>query len=796
MTISRLRAWTVALVACVFMATSACGGGGEARKAEHIAKGEKFMAERNYAKARIEFRNALQIDPNDAQVRALVGLSNERLNEYKDAVNAYRLALSADETLEMPRSRLALLYASAGLSDEAMELVTAGLQIHPRSSGLLTAKAVAVAAKDPGAARLDAEEALRLDPTNADAAGVLASLLWRQGERSEAIALLEKSVSASPDALELRKSLARLLLSEGRATEAEKHLAEVIRLDPGQVDHRFAVGQVYLAQGKVDQALETLRAAVAAHPERVDAKLALAQLLVEHRSFEEGERQMLEYGQQAPKDLELQLAIGRFYEANRRFESAIKTYAVVVKSADDRPQGVTARTRLASMSIRDGKLDDASGFLEEALKMSPRDTEALSLRGDLALRRGNPSAAIIDLRAAQGMQPDSVQIGTALARAYVQSGSKDLAEQTLRGLVQANPGDLEARLALSQFLLESDKSAQAQTILEQLVSEQPYNIAALDGLGRMQLASGDTAAALLTADSLQSLQPKSWLGFRLEGLALEREGKIKEAREAFERAAALEPQSTEPLLALVRLDLLERNPDKGLQRLEQAKAGQPGNPVIEMARGDVLAIMGRWSDAIASFRSVIADDPSSVQAYRGLSNAYMGSGDSEKAIAVLKDGLPATREAPALLLAMAMAYGRMDRDSDAVATYERVLEKQPMNEIAANNLAMILVDRLGDSRSLERAEELAQRFASSRNAGFLDTYGWVMSSRGHHTKAVDALSEALALQPGAVVIRYHLGMAQVRAGQVEDGRKHIEAALAAQPDFPGAERARETLKDL
>ena len=77
------------LIAALLLAVVACGGG-EARKAEHVAKGEAFLAERNYEKARVEFRNALQIDPKDARVRAYVGLANERLGNFEDAVRAYR----------------------------------------------------------------------------------------------------------------------------------------------------------------------------------------------------------------------------------------------------------------------------------------------------------------------------------------------------------------------------------------------------------------------------------------------------------------------------------------------------------------------------------------------------------------------------------------------------------------------------------------------------------------------------------------------------------------------------------
>ena len=66
--------------------------------ARAIERGESFLAEEDYDKARIEFSNALQIDPNNPEVIYLAGRSAEGLQDYRTAAQAYRASLENDPT--------------------------------------------------------------------------------------------------------------------------------------------------------------------------------------------------------------------------------------------------------------------------------------------------------------------------------------------------------------------------------------------------------------------------------------------------------------------------------------------------------------------------------------------------------------------------------------------------------------------------------------------------------------------------------------------------------------------------
>jgi len=65
-----IRAWLVGLL----LSTVLLGcGDAEEQKAKYLDRGKSFYAEENFEKARVEFKNVLQIDPKDVEARENTG---------------------------------------------------------------------------------------------------------------------------------------------------------------------------------------------------------------------------------------------------------------------------------------------------------------------------------------------------------------------------------------------------------------------------------------------------------------------------------------------------------------------------------------------------------------------------------------------------------------------------------------------------------------------------------------------------------------------------------------------------
>ena len=786
----------VLLLMGLIAAATGCGGS-EARKDKAMERGQQLYAQRAYAKARVEFRNALQVDPKDAAAWTLLGETNEALGEFKEAVDAYRNALELDESQVRARARLGRMMVFGGAPDQALETIEPGLAKHPQSADLLAVRAAVHQQQgDIEGARKDAEAALAAEPNQPDATALLATLAWREGRRDEALAMLDKTLKASPDDIMLRQIYAQLLLTAEKPDLAEVQLKEIVRLDPGTLGNRYRLAQLQASQKKIDEAVATLRDAIKAKPEDVEAKLALATLLAAQRSFEDAETELLGFVKSSPKDLDLRLGVARFYDTNGKQQQAEAMYREVMKDAGDKAAGVTARGRLASLMIRTGRTEEGAKLADEVLAKNPSDADALVMRAQLAMQRGAPEDAIVDLRAALRDQPANLLLIVQLAQAYIRSGDVALAEQTLRQAVQANPRDVRTRLALAQFLVNKGEPAQARPVLEQLVKDEPNNMEALEGYAKLLLMLNDPAAALLAATTLQSLQPKSATGFYLAGLAQQSLQRTDEARKSFEAALAADPAALEPLVTLAQLDVAAGDDAQALARIDARMATQPKDARLQNLRGELLMSMRRFADAGASYAAAAKLQPVWPQPYRGQAGALIAAGQTDRAIEVLKGALLATGNSAEIAVDLGTLYTNAGRPDDAIAVYDRVLERDPNNLVAANNLAMLLITSRSDTASLERAEKLTERFADSDNPAFLDTHGWVLYKRGRYSDAIAPLTRAVAKVPQAQEIQYHLGMAQLKAGRIADARKSLEAAVKGDQGYPGKDAARSALAGM
>ncbi|HMK87891.1 MAG TPA: tetratricopeptide repeat protein, partial [Steroidobacteraceae bacterium] len=485
------------------------------------------------------------------------------------------------------------------------------------------------------------------------------------------------------------------------------------------------------------------------------------------------------------------------YEQGKEYPKAEGVYREIIQAAQLKPPGITARDRLAFLKVETNQLADAERLLAEVLDKNPRDNDALILRGNLALAQKDPKSAINDLRSVLRDQPNAVGVMRSLARAHLANGEPALAEETIRRAVDADPKDGAVRLDLVNLLVQLGKPEQAKPVVDELVKQHPDDAAGLGAQFTVDAAAHDVVDAKAAADALVSTHPKVALGYFEQGKIAESQDHPDEALALYTKALDLQPDSTEALESLVAALVRAKRTPEALQRLDAVAAEFPSLPFALNIKGGVLLANHNAAEARAAFQGAVARQPTWWLPYRGLATVEQGlDHDSAAAIATLRAGVAKASEPLPLQTILASLLVSLGKVDDAVNVYEDALRSNPQSDVAANNLAMLLITYKTDSHSLDRANALAARFANSPNPAFLDTYGWVLYKRGESEAAVAALQSVLNKAPDSPTSLYHLGMAQASAGQAEAARDSLARSLKFGKNFAGIDEAKAMLDKL
>ena len=126
--------------------------------------------------------------------------------------------------------------------------------------------------------------------------------------------------------------------------------------------------------------------------------------------------------------------------------------------------------------------------------------------------------------------------------------------------------------------------------------------------------------------------------------------------------------------------------------------------------------------------------------------------------------------------ALASAYEAIGEFALAEARYRAILDRQPDDAIALNNLAFLLAARPG---RVEEALPLAQRAygLAPRSPHVADTLGWVHFLGGNLALARLFVEEALKARPEVAEIRIHAAAIALAGGDPARAREELAAAL-------------------
>lgn len=787
---------TKATLVALALSLAACGGA-EARKQKYLDRSKAYLEQENYDKAAIELKNVLQIDPKHAEAYLLLAQVEEQRNNHRQAFGAYARAVELAPDSPHAQGRLGRYYLISGDTAKAAEVADAILQKHPNDvAARILRAAVRLRQGDEAKALSEVKAVLSEQPGSAEAAQLASVIYQKQGNLEQAMSTLAESIEKNPKDVGTRQQLARLYASQKTIDKAEQLLREIVAIEPKKLSHRATLAVFLNETNQLDQAEQVLREAVQVDPIDPQRTLLLAEFLANRRGVDRAEQELKKAIDASPKAASLQFALGTLYEKTGTPDKAVEVYRTLISRNGTKPDGLQARNYLGELWFKQAKYDEAGQLAAEVLKENARDNRALLLQGRVALQRRDAVSAISSFRSVLKDQPESAEALTLLGDAHAQNREPELAREHFHKAVEANPRNVAGRVRYAQFLASSGDRGTALKEIDRALAIDGDDVSALSTKAEIQANSRDLSGAESTLRKLKNAHPKNPVGHYLTGQLFVGQKKYDQAIQEFEQAIALAPGSPDALTAVISAHLASGHPERAEKRIETALKEKPDAALLHNLLGEVYLREKKYAEAERSLARARELQPGWNAPHNGLATLYALQGDHAAAVATLEAGLKTIPDDQMLLMALAQANERKDDFAASIETYERVLKRSPNHLVAANNLAALLADHKNDSDGLKRARELLPLLEQSSEPALRDTAAWVYYRVGETDKTVSLLRPVVEKAPKAAIFQYHLGMAYHKQGDAQAAKLHLSKAVAANPNFPGADEARATLSAI
>ena len=631
-----------------------------------------------------------------------------------------------------------------------------------------------------------------------------------KGAWDVAMALQKEALEISPL---FALKVAQLAVDAGRDEAAAKILGRILGRDPGNQTARLKLAELYMAQNNAMSALNALGPMKDSSDPKTLALLASIYKQLDRNTDATAVQEKLKAATSG-NPLELRRAALANIQAGRP-DQAIKDLSEAVAKNPTNPVlvapmiGALMQTQRYTEALR----------IADRLGGDPKQRAAsMVFRGDILAQKRDLADAETAFNEAIKLEPDSRNALLGRAGLYLLIQRYDQATRDLHAILAGNPKDAAALTQLAYISARQGRDGDVRSNLAKAIAADPADPDPRLSLSRYLAERGQLRAAQEQADSVAKLQPSNAEAVELQGTIHQRMGQKKEAAASFRRLALLLPNSVNSQLSLANALFMAGDRAGSLKAMDAALALAPKSHAVKAAQIDQLLAMGQAEQAVSAARAFRKANPQAESDIL-LADALERTKHADEAMDILSNSF-STKPTRAVLiryvrlatmqkqdkrgdnalaswlqkypgdvgtrLEFANFYLNQGDTARAATLYEAVLQRQPGNILAMNNLGDLL--RTSNPRRasalLTKAVELAPNLPEVN-----DSLGWLKVQQKDAASGLTYLKRAHDLRPKDATITYHLVVALDANAKRNDARPLLKNLLASGEAFPDKQAA-------
>jgi putative PEP-CTERM system TPR-repeat lipoprotein len=356
-----------------------------------------------------------------------------------------------------------------------------------------------------------------------------------------------------------------------------------------------------------------------------------------------------------------------------------------------------------------GNLNDARRYLRSFLKYKDNDFSTLRLLAMIEIQQNEFLEAKSILTKANVYYPDEANILTLLGVVSLELGNVEAASQYFERVIVLVPNYSMARINLARSeMAAGDYQAAIQNLLstEKMSSSggEEYDLTLL--LVQSYIKSDQFSKAIPLTKKLITQFPNNSFYQQQHGIATGLSGDIKGAKAHLLNAIELDEHNIQAVVHLARIDVVEKNFTKAIERLKVALSASPENIALSIEIGDIYQLNNDYAQAHIWYEKAYSFDNKNSFALKKLIMSYTALDNKNKAEEVLKNYLSVQPKDGEVIVMQGQLYLSMNKPHKAIKSFTAAVSRSTNRTDVYMHLAnaqLMIDDRLGAIKSLNKA---------------------------------------------------------------------------------------------
>lgn len=446
----------------------------------YLLLAEMLVAQNRGVEAQNEILAAIKLYPNDYKLQYQLASYYQQNGQPGQAESIYRKIIAADRAGPdgtAARRNLSDLLHSENRMTEAASLLSEVLKENPRDTQALKLRGV-MSLETPNkkawqSAIADFRSILKDQPDSAETLVLLAKAHALNSEPDLARETLQNAVKVEPRNANVSLRLAIFLLNKDKDVNgALRVLDQFLVVSPTDLIALQGKLQIFASKGKTKEFLEIVSLIKKTYPDSPVGYFRAGEYFYSKEQYQDALREFELSRDRSAGKFEPIEAIARVYMRLDKAESAIKIIDDYLKSSPKDFDALSVKAQIL------GSINDASGFfkvVDEIKRLFPGRKDGYSLAGKFYLNQQNYIGARDEFRMAIEKSPNDMEVSQSYIKVLVATGKQEEALTWLAEEAKKKPNDGLFPFLMAEVLLTQKKYNEAEVQYEKSLQLMPLN---------------------------------------------------------------------------------------------------------------------------------------------------------------------------------------------------------------------------------------------------------------------------------------------------------------------------------